>query len=91
MLTLINIQPLPYKGYTTIIKYSKQDKVFYGKIDNIDDLVSFHSEDIISVTSEFHKAVNDYIETLKELTDEEFWGESGIMEQTLNAREGRGI
>ena len=35
---------LHYKGYSAKPEYSVEDKVFYGKILGIDDLVDFYSE-----------------------------------------------
>lgn len=36
---------LHYKGYSARLEYSAGDKVFYGKILDIDDPVDFYSED----------------------------------------------
>ena len=35
---------LEYKGYYTKVEYSAEDKVLYGKIEGIKDLVNFESE-----------------------------------------------
>lgn len=50
-----------YKGYITHLKYSDEDRVWYGKIDNITDLVNFESGTLVGVIKEFYKAVNEYI------------------------------
>ena len=52
---------MKYKGYTAEVHYSKEDKLFYGKISNVDDLVNFHSKSIKDIKKEFFKAVDDYI------------------------------
>ena len=52
---------LEYKGYYTKIEYSTEDRVLYGKIEGIRDLVNFESEDPAAVEDEFHKAVDDYL------------------------------
>ena len=52
---------LHYKGYSAKPEYSVQDKVFYGKILGIDDLVDFYSEDAGRMEIEFQKAVDDYL------------------------------
>ena len=57
---------LKYKGYTTKIMYSAEDRVLYGKIEGIDDLVTFNASTIESIINEFHFAVEDYIELCKE-------------------------
>lgn len=52
---------LKYKGYTTKIEYSSKDKVLFGKIEGISDLISFESEDATEIEKEFHLAVEDYL------------------------------
>ena len=52
---------LYYKGYSAKPEYSVADKVFYGKISGIDDLVDFYSENAKSIETEFLKAVDDYL------------------------------
>lgn len=52
---------LRYKGYFTNIQYSSEDRVFHGKIEGIDDLVTFESESAADIESEFHAAVDDYL------------------------------
>ena len=58
---------LEYKGYFTKIEYSKDDHVLYGKIEGIKDLVSFESDKVENIETEFHLAVDDYLELCKEL------------------------
>ncbi|MBE6036756.1 MAG: type II toxin-antitoxin system HicB family antitoxin [Clostridiales bacterium] len=61
---------LKYKGYFTKIEYDVEDKILYGKIEGIKDLVTFESESAALVEQEFHKAVDDYLELCKELNQE---------------------
>lgn len=61
---------LQYKGYKSRIYYSVEDKLLCGKIDHIKDLVSFHSESSISIVTEFHCAVDDYLKLCKEIGKE---------------------
>lgn len=56
---------LRYRGYTTTIHYSTEDVVLYGKIDGINDLVTFNSINAIGIVDEFHKAVDEYIAICK--------------------------
>nr|DAP71352.1 MAG TPA: putative nuclease [Caudoviricetes sp.] len=53
---------LEYKGYYTKINFSVEDKVLFGKIEGINDLVNFESESIDEIENEFHVAVDDYLE-----------------------------
>ena len=52
---------LEYKGYHTRIEYDSQSKVLHGKIEGINDLVTFESESVAKIEDEFHKAVDDYL------------------------------
>ena len=52
---------IKYKGYYTMINYSSEDNVYCGKIEGIDDLITFESDNASNIENEFHKAVNDYI------------------------------
>lgn len=61
---------LDYKGYFTVIHYATPDKVFYGKIEGISDLVTFESESSSEIVKEFHEAVDDYLDSCKEFGKE---------------------
>ena len=52
---------LEYKGYYTRIEYSTEDRVLYGVIEGIRDLVNFECENAAGIELEFHKAVDDYL------------------------------
>lgn len=57
---------LEYKGYTTKVKYSNEDNVFFGKIEGINSLVNFEAESADEVKDAFEEAVNDYLAFCKE-------------------------
>ena len=61
---------LEYKGYFTNIFFSANDKVLHGKIEGIDDLVTFESESIADIENEFHDAVDDYLAFCEEIGKE---------------------
>jgi predicted HicB family RNase H-like nuclease len=50
------------KGYTSTIKYSYEDRCYYGKIENIDDLFLFEGEDVGEACYSFVEAVHNYQE-----------------------------
>ena len=58
---------IEYKGYFSTINYSPEDKVLYGTIEGIDDLITFESGSAEEIENEFHKAVDDYIAFCKEV------------------------
>lgn len=51
-----------YNGYTTCVKYDKRDRIFYGKLEDINDLINFHTDNIMKIEEEFHNAVDDYLD-----------------------------
>lgn len=61
---------LKYKGYYTIVKYDSESNVLYGKIEDIDDLVTFECTETATVKAEFERAVDDYLDTCLELGKE---------------------
>jgi len=61
---------LKYKNYFTKIEYSANDCVLHGKIEGINDLINFESEDAMGIETAFHEAVDDYIEFCKEVGKE---------------------
>lgn len=62
-----NSDLLRYKGYSARPEYSAEDRIFYGKILGISDLVDFQSENAKDLEEEFHKAVDDYLEFCAEI------------------------
>ena len=50
-----NSDLLRYKGYSARPEYSAEDRIFYGKILGISDLVDFQSENAKDLEEEFHK------------------------------------
>lgn len=52
---------LKYKGYIGSVAYSEPDKVFFGKLEGIDDFVNYEGESVSELTAAFHEAVEDYL------------------------------
>ena len=61
---------LEYKGYHSRIEFDSYSKVLHGKIEGINDLVTFESESVSEIESEFHKAVDDYLAFCEEIGQE---------------------
>jgi len=57
---------LTYKDFIGSVHFSAEDKTFYGKIEGIDDLVTFEGKTVDILIKAFHEAVDDYIELCKE-------------------------
>lgn len=58
---------LQYKGYVASCHFSAADKVFYGKINGIDDLVSFEGASEDELKNSFIEAVDDYVDACKQI------------------------
>lgn len=52
---------LSYKGYTSHVQYSNEDKILYGEIEGIADLVNFECENAADAERAFREAVDDYL------------------------------
>lgn len=66
----MELNVLEYNGYFTKIHYSSNDNVLHGKIEGINDLVTFESGSCDTIEEEFHAAVDDYLEFCKEVGKE---------------------
>lgn len=53
-----------FKGYNGSVEFSEEDKVFFGKIQGINDVVTFEGASIIELKEAFQESVLDYLEVL---------------------------
>ncbi len=58
---------LTYKGFIGSVHFSNEDKVFHGKIEGIDDLVTFEARSVDGLIKAFQNEVDDYMALCKEL------------------------
>jgi predicted HicB family RNase H-like nuclease len=58
---------MTYRGYAARIDYSDDDGCFVGHLAGINDVVGFHGESVAELRAAFEEAVDDYLETCKEL------------------------
>lgn len=54
-----------YKDYIGLVHYSTEDELFFGKIERINDLISFEGSSVAELKSAFEDAVEDYLELCK--------------------------
>ena len=57
---------LIYKDYIGSVHFNADDEVFFGKIEGVEDLITFEGNSVLEVKGAFEEAVNDYIELCKE-------------------------
>ena len=58
---------LVYKDFIGTVHFSTKDSIFYGKIEGINDLVTFEGETVVDLKRAFEESVDDYIEICKEV------------------------
>ena len=52
---------LKHGAYTARVEYSAEDRVFFGKLDDITDLISFEGNTVDELETAFVEAVEDYV------------------------------
>src|SRR6476469_6098570 len=52
---------LKHGSYTARVEYSAEDRVFFGKLDDITDLISFEGRTVEELENAFMEAVEDYL------------------------------
>jgi predicted HicB family RNase H-like nuclease len=61
---------LHYNGYVGSVKFIEDKEFFYGKLEFINDLITFQGTSVKELKEDFQKAVDEYIEDCKELGKE---------------------
>ena len=52
---------LNYKGFIGSVYFSADDNVFFGKLEGINDLVTFEGETVKKLTDAFHYVVDEHV------------------------------
>jgi predicted HicB family RNase H-like nuclease len=60
---------MSYKGYTARIEFDSLDRLFFGRIAGIRDVVTFHGTTVDELETAFKEAVDDYLATCAKLGD----------------------
>lgn len=56
---------LKYKGFIGSVHYAAEDRVFYGKVEGINDLISFEGSTVDELEKGFQYMVDEHIEDCK--------------------------
>lgn len=56
-----------HKGYIGSVEFSADDRVFFGKVHGINDLVTFEGASVSELENSFKEAITDYLMTCEEL------------------------
>jgi len=58
---------MKYKEFIGSVHYSAEDEVFYGKLEGVDDLITFEGESVEELKNSFAEAVEDYTELCQKI------------------------
>ena len=58
---------MTYKGFTACIEFDGEDRVFFGRLAGIRDIVTFHGQTVDELETAFKEAVDDYLEVCRKL------------------------
>lgn len=59
-----------YKGYTASIEVDVEAGILFGRVLDINDVVTFKAKTVDEAREEFYKSVDDYLNFCEELGDE---------------------
>lgn len=57
---------MKHKSFLGTVKYDEQAQTLYGKVEGINDLVTYEGRDVDEIKAAFHEAVEDYIVLCRE-------------------------
>lgn len=75
---------LVYKDFIGTVHYSNTDEVFFGKLEGVNDLVTFEGASVTELKIAFEEAVEDYLALCKETGKEVFKSFKGSFNIRLN-------
>ena len=55
------IDILTYKGFIGSVHFSAQDDVFFGKVEGINDLITFEGDSVKELKDAFHYVIDEHI------------------------------
>ena len=60
---------ITYKGYTARIEFDALDRIFFGRLAGIRDIITFHGKTVDELETAFKEAVDDYLAACLKLGD----------------------
>ena len=58
---------MQYKSFIGCVHFNADDEIFYGKIEGINDLVTFEGESVKKLKKAFEEAVEDYLQLCEQV------------------------
>lgn len=53
---------IQYKGYTGTVNFDKIDRLYYGKVLDIDEIITYEGTNMYLMQEAFHQAVDEFME-----------------------------
>ncbi len=75
---------LAHKDFVGSVHFSTDDETFFGRIEGINDLITFEGKTVAELKKAFHDAVNDYIDLCKKVNREPFKSFKGSFNVRIN-------
>jgi predicted HicB family RNase H-like nuclease len=75
---------IKYKDFIGSVHFSAEDEIFYGRIEGINDLITFEGSTVSKLKAAFKEAVVDYIELCDEVGKEIFKSFKGSFNVRVN-------
>ena len=60
---------LCYKGYAARVGFDPDDNIFFGRVVGIRDIVGFHGKTVEELKSDFHNAIDHYLDVCRKRGD----------------------
>ena len=61
---------MTYRDYTARVAFDAHDRIFFGRLAGIRDIVTFHGRTVEELEAAFKEAVDHYLDTCAKLGDE---------------------
>jgi predicted HicB family RNase H-like nuclease len=56
---------MTYKGYKATIEFDDRDDIFVGRVEGMQDRISFHGSSVAKLEYAFHAGVEAYLESCR--------------------------
>lgn len=63
-------KPMEYRGYQAIITYDQESDTLVGRVDGINDVLSFDGQTLDELKNMFHETIDDYLEACARIEKE---------------------
>jgi predicted HicB family RNase H-like nuclease len=59
-----------YKGYYGSVEFSDDDNIFFGRLINVNDRITYEGDSVNSLRKDFEESVDEYLETCSQIGKE---------------------